>query len=127
MPPKSFDNYKAVLAYLGELVEQSQVGNPMQASAYKKAAKDINKWMDSGMPGDCPVNLEPFGIQVHKTGKSALKTSSVVPDFNDVVAETIYVVPETSHVKGLLQRADEMQVNKQHTAPQNRNTPEENR
>ena len=108
MPPKSFDNYKAVLAYLGELVEQSQVGNPMQASAYKKAAKDINKWMDSGMPGDCPVNLEPFGIQVHKTGKSALKTSSVVPDFNDVVAETIYVVPETSDVKGLLQRADEM-------------------
>lgn len=115
MPPKLFDNYKAVLAYLGELVEQSQVGNPMQASAYKKAAKDINKWMDSGMPGDCPVNLEPFGIQVHKTGKPALKTSSVVPDFNDVVAETIYVepetndvVPETSDVKGLLQRADEM-------------------
>ncbi len=108
MPPKSFDNYKAVLGYLGELVKQSQVGNPMQASAYKKAAKDINKWMDSGVPGDCPVNLEPFGIQVHKTGRPALKASSVVPDFNDVVAETIYVVPETSDVKGLLQRADEM-------------------
>ena len=108
MPLKSFDNYKAVLAYLGELVEQNQVGNPMQANEYKKAAKDINKWMDSSVPGDCPVNLEPFGIQVHKTGKSALKTSSVVPDFNDVVAETIYVVPETSDVKGLLQRADEM-------------------
>ena len=115
MPLKSFDNYKAVLAYLGELVEQNQVGNPMQANEYKKAAKDINKWMDSSVPGDCPVNLEPFGIQVHKTGKPALKTNSVVPDTNkvvpdtnQVVAETIYVVPETSHVKGLLQRADEM-------------------
>jgi len=108
MPLKSFDNYKAVLAYLGELVEQNQVGNPMQANEYKKAAKDIKKWMDSSVSGDCPVNLEPFGIQVHKTGKPALKTNSVVPDTNKVVAETIYVVPETSHVKGLLQRADEM-------------------
>ena len=115
MPLKSFDNYKGVLAYLGKLVEKNEVGNPLQASVYKKAAKDIKKWTDSGMSGDCPVNLEPFGIQVLETGQPALKTSSVVPDFNDVVAETIYavletnnVVPETNDVKGLLHRADEM-------------------
>ena len=112
-PEGTFDSYKDVRKYLGELSTQANVGNPTQASEYKRDARLIKDWEDKGKQGSCPVNLLTYGIEVRdppEPGTPAPHTDIPVP-----APRTDTPGPATSVIKSLSPQGDKLRRAKDYT------------
>lgn len=112
-PEEIFYSYKGVRKHLGELYTQANVGNPTQASEYKRDARLIKDWEDNGKQGSCPVNLLTYGIEVRdppESGTPAPPTDIPVP-----APRTDTRVPATSVVKDLYLQGDKLRRAKDYT------------